>query len=95
MAAVEQAIIHGASLASLGADPAFPSATTLYQLVRTHPAFAERVAKACEFRDGWFLRDQANDRVARGDWRGANALLKRLGQLNPHPGQRPRRRRRR
>lgn len=93
---VGRRIADGASLSSLGRDPDMPSPTTLYKWVRDRPAFAQEVARACEFRD-WMLSDQAcaiAERLAAADLqtarRGVGAIHKRLGQLNPHPGARRR-----
>ncbi|WP_293907812.1 hypothetical protein [Phenylobacterium sp.] len=91
--AIELGIVEGASLASLGARPELPSVTTLYKWVRDRPAFAQAVARACEFRDEFLYRDAVLDLAERRGPAAAteiNALHKRLGQLNPHPGARRR-----
>lgn len=89
-------IAEGASLHSLGREAGMPGLTTLYKWVRDRPAFAEEVAQACEFRD-WVLSDQAlatAERLATADLptarRAVGAINRKLGQLNPHPGQRRR-----
>jgi len=87
---IERELIEGASLNSLSQRPDMPSAPTLYKWVRDRPDFAEMVDRACRFRDAFFYTDQACERLDRGDLRGANAILKHLGALNPHPGQRRR-----
>ena len=67
-----------------------PSATTLYKWVRTRPDFAAAIAGACRFRDDLYA-DQAFDLsrtkgpIAEPD---IHAITKRLGQLNPYPGER-------
>lgn len=71
-----------------------PSAFSLYKWVRTRPDFAAAIARACRSRDDIYA-DQILD-LARTAGRAAepaiHAITKRLGQLNPYPGERPRRR---
>lgn len=90
---IEYSIIKGASLASLSKEPGMPSAASLYRWVRERPDFAAVVADACRFRAEHY-RDQLLD-LARTNWPAgrpqAHAIAKRLGQLNPYPGERPRR----
>lgn len=85
-------IVEGASLHSLSKAPDTPSLYALYKWVRDRPAFAAEVAAASEFRDT-LLTERALTVIERQGEAGlptARALRKRLGQLNPHPGQRRR-----
>ena len=75
---IEHHILHGASLSSLSKEPGMPSAFSLYKWVRTRPDFAAAIAHARRFRDDIYYADQV--------------FTQRLGQLNPYPGERPRRR---
>ncbi len=87
---IEHRILDGASLYSLSKAADMPSATTLYKWVRTRPAFAAAIASACQFRDDLYA-DQVADLAeslgpaAQSD---IHAITKRLGQLNPYPGER-------
>jgi hypothetical protein len=89
---IEYRIIKGASLASLSKEADMPSATSLYRWVRERPDFAAAIAGACRYRDEHF-HDQLAD-LARTAWPTArpqaHAIAKRLGQLNPYPGERRR-----
>lgn len=89
---IEARILGGASLHSLSRERGMPSLYALYKWVRDRPAFAAAVARACEFRDQ-LLADEALDVIQRRGLAGkreADAIFQRLGQLNPHPGQRRR-----
>ena len=87
---IEHRILDGASLCSLSKQPDMPGAFTLYKWVRTRPAFAAAIASACQFRDD-LCADQVADLAeslgpaAQSD---LHAITKRLGQLNPYPGER-------
>jgi len=91
-AQIEQRIVHGASLHSLASEPDMPSLYALYKWVRDRPDFAAAVAAACEFRQ-FVLADQAYDLVERRGLAAEaeiNAIWKRLGQMNPYPGEKRR-----
>lgn len=87
---IEHRILDGASLSSLSKRPDMPCAVTLYKWVRTRPDFAAAIASACRFRDDRYV-DQVGD-LAESFGRAAepeiHAITKRLGQLNPYPGER-------
>ena len=65
-----------------------PGANTLYKWVRTRPAFA--AASACRFRDDLYADQVADlaERFGPAAQSDIHAITKRLGQLNPYPGER-------
>lgn len=90
---IVDALRQGESLRSLSRRPDMPGLYALYKWVRDRPDFRDAVAQACVDRQDWFA-DQALLAVE-----GAamdlgplttrlNAINKRLGQLNPYPGER-------
>lgn len=85
-------IAAGASLHSLAAQRGMPSLYTLYKWVRDRPDFAALVADASTDRADT-LTGRAVDLIERQGFAAApavKAIRKRLGQLAPYPGQRPR-----
>ena len=87
---IEHRILGGASLSSLSKEPDMPSAVTLYKWVRTRPAFAAAIASACQFRDDRYV-DRVGDlamTIGLAAEPEIHAITKRLGQLNPYPGER-------
>lgn len=87
---IEHRILDGASLCSLAKQPDMPSATTLYKWVRTRPDFAAAIASACRFRDDLYADQVGELAFTRGliAEPEIHAITKRLGQLNPYPGER-------
>ena len=87
---IEYRILDGASLYSLSKEPGMPSAFTLYRWVRTRPDFAAAIASACRFRDDRYADQVGELAMTRGlaAQPGIHAITKRLGQLNPYPGER-------
>ncbi|HET6970878.1 MAG TPA: hypothetical protein VFH92_07130 [Phenylobacterium sp.] len=84
MARIEHRIIEGASLHSLSKEPGMPGLFALYQWVRTRADFAAMVAKASTFRDEFTLIEKAIHAETPAE---SAAVFKRLGQLNPYPGE--------
>ncbi|WP_430423004.1 hypothetical protein [Phenylobacterium sp.] len=87
-------IAAGASLHSLSQEPDMPSPYALYKWIRDRPDFAAKVADACDFRS-FLLHDEALDHINRHGPAArplVGAINKRLGQLNPYPGERRARR---
>ena len=87
---IEHRILDGASLCSLSREPDMPGTFTLYKWVRTRPAFAAAIASACQFRDDRYV-DRVGDlamTIGLAAEPEIHAITKRLGQLNPYPGER-------
>lgn len=85
-------LVEGASLAELSKQPDMPGRSALSRWVRDRPDFAAQVADASTFRDTVLAERalsllEAHGKAARP---AAAALRQRLGQLNPHPGAKPR-----
>ena len=91
---IEHRIIKGASLHSLSREPDMPSDNSLYRWVRERPDFAAAVASACRYRDEQYQDQLVHLTRTAGSATHprAHAIAKRLGQLNPYPGEKARRR---
>ena len=87
--AIEEHIVAGHSLHSLSKRRDMPGLYALYRWVRERPDFARAIAAASQFRDT-LLADRVFTLTMGGAKVPAAALRKRLGQLNPNPGERPR-----
>lgn len=88
--AVFDRIVEGGSFASIGREPGMPSRQTLRRWNAVHPAFAETVALACEYREDWF--DDQIEEVGRGCGsmtaakRATGQLRRQLVRLRHRPG---------
>ena len=89
--AVVSHIVQGGSLASFSRLPDTPSQRTLHDWLRD-PNFAAEVARACEWREDWYLDqiEEILDRTPAGSEAGMNRatapLRQQLGRLRHRPG---------
>jgi hypothetical protein len=78
-------IINGGSINSLRGRTDLPHPLTLYRWIDRYPEFAQAVRIACEMRNEVLIHEEARLRLAKSP--RAGAVAKRLGQLNPFPGE--------